>query len=111
MRENGKIEHSLDVYKSQILRLAAVGGGKKTSEPRGGEPAASQSQQRHIQVGANVHGLAGAQMRMSCVNQEAGSARMRCSEGKAGRALGEGRGETRDSQMETFESDGFGFHK
>lgn len=62
-------------------------------------------------MGANEHGLAGAQMRMSCVNQEAGSARMRCSEGKAGRALGEGRGETQDSQMGTFEGDGFGFQK
>lgn len=29
MRENGKIEDSVGVYESQILRLAAVGGARR----------------------------------------------------------------------------------
>lgn len=40
MRENGKIEDSLDVYESQILRLAAVGGARRHQDHgRFSEPA------------------------------------------------------------------------
>lgn len=83
VRENGKIEDSLCVYESQILRLAAVGGARRHRNHEVGNWQLLRAS-RDTQVGANVHGLAGAQMRMSYVNQEAGSARMHRRQGWEG---------------------------
>lgn len=75
VRENGKIEDSLCVYESQILRLAAVCGARRHRNHEVGNRQFLRAN-RDTQVDANAHGLAGAQVKMSCVNQEAGSARM-----------------------------------